>query len=405
MLPTKGLRAVLPLLLVSGSSVFSIALDTNKITLSLAAKFKAAGVTNIAAADRARAQTLRQATSVDKRDSDPETYITNVPAIGYTVEVHIGSKMQQYGLLVDTASGNTWIGADQDYTVTSTSTATNDTVSVSYGTASFSGEEYLDTIVLGPVNVTKQSIGVASKTEGFRGIDGILGLGPVDLTKGTVSNVDTVPTVMDNLFNAGSIDSEVLGIYFIPASEDDSTGTLTFGGYDSSLNASEITYAPITTAAPASSYWGIDQTITYGSTILLSSVPGIVDTATVLILIASDAFKAYQNETGAVLDTTTGLLKITSDQYSNLKPLVFTIGGTAFTLSPNAQIWPREMNSVISGDSDSIYLVVSDIGQDSGSSFDFINGYTFLERFYSVFDTTNQRVGFATTIYTDSTAN
>jgi hypothetical protein len=95
MLPTKGLRAVLPLLLVSGSSVFSIALDTNKITLSLAAKFKAAGVTNIAAADRARAQTLRQATSVDKRDSDPETYITNVPAIGYTVEVHIGSKMQQ----------------------------------------------------------------------------------------------------------------------------------------------------------------------------------------------------------------------------------------------------------------------------------------------------------------------
>jgi hypothetical protein len=267
--------------------------------------------------------------------------------------------------------------------------------SVSYGTASFSGEEYLDTIVLGPVNVTKQSIGVASKTEGFRGIDGILGLGPVDLTKGTVSNVDTVPTVMDNLFNAGSIDSEVLGIYFIPASEDDSTGTLTFGGYDSSLNASEITYAPITTAAPASSYWGIDQTITYGSTVLLSSVPGIVDTATVLILIASgnlishvshtntepgipDAFKAYQNETGAVLDTTTGLLKITSDQYSNLKPLVFTIGGTAFTLSPNAQIWPREMNSVISGDSDSIYLVVSDIGQDSGSSFDFINGYTFL---------------------------
>jgi hypothetical protein len=267
--------------------------------------------------------------------------------------------------------------------------------SVSYGTASFSGEEYLDTIALGPVNVTKQSIGVASKTEGFRGIDGILGLGPVDLTKGTVSNVDTVPTVMDNLFNAGSIDSEVLGIYFIPASEDDSTGTLTFGGYDSSLNASEITYAPITTAAPASSYWGIDQTITYGSTVLLSSVPGIVDTATVLILIASgnlishvshtntepgipDAFKAYQNETGAVLDTTTGLLKITSDQYSNLKPLVFTIGGTAFTLSPNAQIWPREMNSVISGDSDSIYLVVSDIGQDSGSSFDFINGYTFL---------------------------
>lgn len=35
----------------------------------------------------------------------------------------------------------------------------------------------------------------------------------------------------------------------------------------------------------------------------------------------------------------------------------------------------------------------------------FINGYVFLERFYSVFDTTNQRVGFATTPNTISTAN
>jgi len=80
------------------------------------------------------------------------------------------------------------------------------------------------------------------------------------------------------------------------------------------------------------------------------------------------------------LDKTTGLLKITSDQYSNLKPLVFTIGGTAFTLNPNAQIWPREMNAVINGDNDSIYLIVSDIGSESGSesSFGFINGYTFL---------------------------
>lgn len=137
-----------------------------------------------------------------------------------------------------------------------------------------------------------------------------------------------------------------------------------------------------------------------------------------------DAFDAYKNVTGATLDETTGLLKITSDQYSNLKPLIFTIGGTAFTLTPNAQIWPRSMNSVIgdtSGNSDDIYLIVADIGNDT---FGFVNGYTFLqvivlfrtiaqlivvfvlsERFYSIFDTTNKRVGFATTAYTESTSN
>ncbi|KAG1737825.1 acid protease [Suillus paluster] len=402
MLPTS-LKVVLSLLLVFGSPVFSTPINANKISLSLAAKFKAAGATNIAAADRARAGALRQAATIGKRDANAS--ITNVPAIGYTIQAGIGNPVKHYQLLVDTASGNTWIGVDQSYTKTKTSTATGNTVSVSYGTGNFSGEEYLDTVTLGPLSIAQQSIGVASKSAGFQGVDGVLGIGPVGLTKGTVSNMDTVPTITHNLFTQESTSSEILGVYFVPASEYDATGTLTFGGWNSSLITSDITYTPITSSSPASTYWGIDQSIDYGDSNLLSSVPGIVDTGTVLILIASEAFKAYQSATGATLDDTTGMLKITSDQYSNLKPLIFTIGGTTFTLTPNAQIWPRSMNSVIHGDSDSIYLIVADIGSKSDSTFDFINGYTFLERFYSIFDTTNQRVGFATTAYTESTLN
>lgn len=36
---------------------------------------------------------------------------------------------------------------------------------------------------------------------------------------------------------------------------------------------------------------------------------------------------------------------------------------------------------------------------------DFIIGYTFLERFYSVYDTTNKRVGLAATSFTKATSN
>lgn len=39
-----------------------------------------------------------------------------------------------------------------------------------------------------------------------------------------------------------------------------------------------------------------------------------------------DAFAVYQNLTGGVLDQTTGLLTITSDQYDNLESLFFNIG-------------------------------------------------------------------------------
>ncbi|KAJ3871219.1 hypothetical protein F5051DRAFT_288252, partial [Lentinula edodes] len=93
------------------------------------------------------------------------------------------------------------------------------------------------------------------------------------------------------------------------------------------------------------------------------------------------------------------LYKITTAQYNALENLVFTIGGTEFSLTPNAQIWPRSLNTDIGGSASSIYLVVADLGA-IGTGFDFINGYVFLERFYSVFDTTNSRVGFATTSFT-----
>jgi hypothetical protein len=74
-------------------------------------------------------------------------------------------------------------------------------------------------------------------------------------------------------------------------------------------------------------------------------------------------------------------------------------------LTPNGQIWPRNLNADIGGVSGDIYLIVGDIGSDSGSGLDFINGQTFLERFYACFDTTTKEVGLATTSFTDATTN
>ena len=45
----------------------------------------------------------------------------------------------------------------------------------------------------------------------------------------------------------------------------------------------------------------------------------------------------------------------------------------------------RPLNTAIGGDANSVYLVVNSIGTLAGQGFDFINGMTFLERFYSVF--------------------
>ena len=199
----------------------------------------------------------------------------------YVASVGVGSPATDYSLLIDTGSSNTWLGADKAYKKTSTSTSTGKKVSVSYGSGSFSGTEFTDQVTLSSsLVIAKQSIGVASTAQGFDGVDGILGIGPVDLTEGTVSGTNDVPTVTDNLFSAGTIPANEVGILFNPAAGSDSDGILTFGGVDSSAITGSVTFTSKTGTSPANEYWGINESITYGSTTILSSTAGIVDTGT-----------------------------------------------------------------------------------------------------------------------------
>jgi hypothetical protein len=65
-------------------------------------------------------------------------------------------------------------------------------------------------------------------------------------------------------------------------------------------------------------------------------------------------------------------------------------------LTRNAQTWPRGLNGLIGGEEDRIYLVIQSLGRPP-PGLQFIAGMAFLERFYSVYDTENRRLGLATT--------
>ncbi|ORX91209.1 acid protease [Basidiobolus meristosporus CBS 931.73] len=249
-------------------------------------------------------------------------------------------------------------------------------VSVTYGSGSFSGTEFSDTVTISPgLVVQSQSIGVASSSQGFTDCDGILGLGPVDLTLGTLSpsTGSTVPTVVDNLFSQGTIPSNVFSLSFEPSTSLTSTnGEITFGGTDSTKYTGSIAYAPITATSPARDFWGVDGSFRYA---------------------------------GAVIDKATGLPKLTSAQFAKLKSLFVTIGGTTLELTANACIFPWALNIQIGGEAGGIYLAFGDLGSNSGAGLDFVLGLTFLERFYSVYDADNKRVGFATTRFTHANTN
>ncbi|KAH9170221.1 aspartic peptidase A1 [Lactarius sanguifluus] len=397
MLLTATLAAIL--LLVVSVAADPIVVRKSPVSLPIARHLNITGAHDLIRKDQARARNMFAASKVKRSGSPASVSITN-DGIIYGANVGIGSPPTLYNLLIDTGCTNIWIGGPggKSYVPTSSSVSLPGTMCESCGGSGFC-EVFQDIVALSPTLVFGATIGIATASSG--GFDGILGLGPPDLTTGTLS------IIPDLLFSQGIIPADLVSVSFEPTTNVSApNGELTFGGTDSTKFTGTIMFIPVTTTFPASEFWGINGSIRYGaSTTILSTTAGIIDTGTTLILIATDAFNRYKTATGAVLDASTGLLKITSTQFSNLQSLFFTAGGISFELTANAQIWPRSLNTFIGGTTGSIYLVVNDIGSPTGSGLDFINGYTFLERFYAVFDTTNNRVGFANTPFTTATTN
>jgi len=308
----------------------------------------------------------------------------------YIAAVTVGS--QTFDLIVDTGSSNTWVGAGTAFNDPSAQD-TGGSVSVSYGSGEFSGEEYTASVSFGGLTVSDQSIGVASSSSGFDGVDGIIGFGPVDLTEDTVSNADTVPTFTDNLYSQGSISTEVLGVSFapIPGSDTEATnGELTLGGTDSTKYSGSIGYTNLLTSGDASYYWGVAvSSITYSGT-SIGSGSAIVDTGTTLIYIPSSAYSKFLKDAGGTTDSSTGLARFSKEPTGTVG---FTIGGVSYTLTPSQYLIPSAQYSNFGLNSEYYY---SWIGSGGSSGVDFIIGQKFLENYYAVFDTTNQRLGFAT---------
>ncbi|KAI0664356.1 aspartic peptidase A1 [Cubamyces menziesii] len=386
----------------------------NLVTLPIAKHFNFTGSGKILQHDQARTRSLRdRAITRATGTPPPSSEVGSVPItnqiIAYTAFVKIGAPPTGYTLVIDTGSANTWVGAEQPFVTTSSTRDTGNDVAMSYGHGkAMSGVEVTDTVTLSPgLTVSGQSIGVSAVSSGFASFDGVLGLGPVGLSVGSLTPQSgaQVATVTQNLYTQGSITSEVVSMFFEPSTEG-IIGELTFGGTDPTKFTGQISYAGITDIYPSSEYFGVNQYVTYTRTkTLLSYNPGIFDAGTTLVLLATDVFAKYIDMVGAEYDEDTQLFRITPAQYENLQSMFFTINALVCEFTANAQIWPRHLNSMIGGSPDYVYLIIADIGWPFGLGMDIINGMLFLERFYTVLDTTNNRVGIAYTQYTDNTTN
>ncbi|KAG2363356.1 aspartic peptidase domain-containing protein, partial [Suillus spraguei] len=342
-------------------------------------------------------------------------YIDIIPAsnvyYGYDIAVNVGSPPTTYNLVIDTGSSITWLrNSAYMQTVTSVNTGHRVRETYSYDSDYDDGTIWKDTVTLGGwLTVITFPLTIAEIVKGIEEDEiGILGLGPRPLSLGALIDEPdrTIPTITDYLYDQGRIDQHIVGVFFQPTTTeaDSLSGELSFGGPDKNQ-----VHCRVTTIPTASNYWGINQKITYGSMKILKTTAGIIDSGSTFLYIASDAFEQYQTATGGIHDEITGLLTITLTQYMALQNLNFHIEGQIFSLSRNAQIWPRHLNYELDKNADlnAIYLIVKDIGTKSGTGKDFNLGFIFLQRFYTVFDSSSSpgHVGFAKTSFTDITTH
>jgi len=378
--------AIVPLVLLLSVKGAHVEITDSLISLAIRADLSPASLSNFLTKDRQRVNSLILSRSTDrhsKRAASSNVSITNT-GVAYTANVGIGCPPTQYTITVDSSTAFTSINTYKP-------TACSQQIIPPPGTA---GKAYTDTITLSPSLVaTGQDILVPSNPVG---ID-LLGLGPGN------------GSLVTRLFNQGQIPADNLAYSFAPSNQTSNiNGELTFGGVDPSKFTGNVTFTPAASTLLEEGLWGFTQSVHYGSgTPIMSSTGGIVDTGTTLLYLATDAFQKYQAATGAVLDRSTGFLKVTNAQLSAMKSLFFVVEGIAFEFTANAQLFPRALNTFIGGTSTGNYLIISDLGATGINipGVGFINGFTWMERFYTVLDNGNERISFANTPFTNATVN
>ncbi|KAI8597926.1 aspartic peptidase domain-containing protein [Dissophora ornata] len=326
-----------------------------------------------------------------------------IPAINadysYYIEVDVGHPAQKTELLFDTGSSVLWVANTQfDASKSTTAKDLHFANLLGYGSGNVTVEFYKDNINIGGYKV-RQEFGVADDTSAI-GVEGIIGFGPIDLAEVENNKHQTynVPTPMDNLYSSHQISTEVVGVDFKPiynGAQQVANGEIDIGGIDHSKYKGKLNYVPITKTSPAKYYWGVDITrISFGNHVATTGGAGIVDTGTTLILLQQNILSNVFSEVpGAAFDNNSGLYAIPHGQLKKLKDITFTIGGKPFTLSPQQYLVPKNQytNFGLSGDLHYTYFSILDFFP----GLDAIIGQKFLENFYSVFDTTNNRVGLA----------
>jgi len=308
----------------------------------------------------------------------------------YFGEVMLGTPRQQFLVIFDTGSGNLLVPGSEctspactthsrfSLDDSSTSRASlcrgwSEFVAVRFGTGHIKGTCVRDQVCLGGVCADGRFITTTEESDkpfaGFR-FDGLLGLGLSSMA------VDSDFSIMHQFAEHHALRDPVFSVFF--SDQEDETSEVTFGGVVDDHMASELIWVPLTSM---SGYWemkiegitldGIRQGVGMNSRVA-------VDTGTSLLAGPSVIMKELRKT-----------LTVESDcsNFELLPTLGFIVSGRILTLNPVDYV--RQYSDTACQGA----LMDLDMPPPSGPIF--ILGIPFLQKYYTVYDEPNKRIGFA----------
>ncbi|XP_037622999.1 gastricsin-like [Sebastes umbrosus] len=330
--------------------------------------------------------------------SSANMYINNYADTTYFGAISIGTPPQSFQVLFDTGSANLWV--DSVYCNTqacnthtkfnpqqsSTYSRKGQSFYLPYGAGSLYGVFGYDTVNVGGIVINNQEIGLSTNEPGQNFVvakfDGILGLSYPSISAGGET------PVMDNMISQNLLDSNIFAFYLSRGGQQGSV--LSFGEVDNSLYQGQIIWTPVT----SQTYWqiGVDGFQINGRETGWCSqgCQSIVDTGTSSLTAPSQLIGDIMQAIGAQRNQY-GNYMVNCGQVNNLPTLSFVISGVPVPLPPSAYITQHYQNGYqyCSVDIHPTYLPSRD-GQPL-----WIFGDVFLREYYSIYDRTNNRLGFA----------
>ncbi|XP_041965784.1 gastricsin-like [Alosa sapidissima] len=327
--------------------------------------------------------------------------MSNYMDMEYYGAISIGTPPQSFQVLFDTGSSNLWVDSVYCNTQACTShtqfnpqqsstwSSSGQTFYLPYGAGSLSGQFGYDTVNLAGIVITNQEVGISTNEPGqnfvVANFDGILGLAYPAISAGQQT------PVMDTMMQQGLLQANMFAFYL---SGDQSGGSeVAFGGVDPNKYQGDIYWTPVT----SESYWqiGIEefQVNNQATDWCSQGCQAIVDTGTSM-LTAPSQFISYLMQSFGAQQNQNGQATVDCSQVNSLPTLTFTINGVDFPLPPSAYI----ISVSPSGENGcSVAITPTYLPSQNGQPL-WILGDVFLREYYSVYDRTNNRVGFATAV-------